>query len=113
MIYKKGDVVGVYSLQSFHNGGFLRGARGVVHQDQHGESGSVLVEVIRNIGGKMKLDKSYEVYPEQLRPYDPRSDHQLKNGEVEAGEIGWICSRCKNSISPFIDNCPVCADKGG
>ncbi len=58
-IYRKGDVVKVYSLQSFHGGGFLDGEKGIVAQDQ--------MRGKRNFMGKMKLDPSYEVYPQQLR----------------------------------------------
>ena len=66
MKYKKGDKVKVYSLQSFSQGGFLNGDIGKVYQDQN-EGGSVLVAVKRNFDGKIKMDKHYEVYPEQLR----------------------------------------------
>lgn len=64
-IFKKGDVVKVYSLQSFFHGGFINGEEGIVSQDQN--SGSVLVAVKRKIDGKYKIDSFYEVYPEQLR----------------------------------------------
>lgn len=62
--YKQGDVVKVWSLQSFHGGGFIEGTEGVVKQDQMGKS--VLVAVPRAIDGKMKVDPSYEVYEQQL-----------------------------------------------
>ncbi len=64
-LYKKGDAVKVWSLQSFHGGGFLKGREGIVSQDQ--TSGSVLVAVERKISGEDIVDTSYEVYPEQLR----------------------------------------------
>lgn len=70
-IYKKGDVVKVYSLQSFHQGGFLDGEKGIVIQDQNGRS--VLVAVKRNFDSVYKVDPSYEVYPQQLRLVKPAS----------------------------------------
>lgn len=66
MQYKKGDVIKVWSLQSFFQGGFLNGVEGIVTQDQ-GIGNSVLITVPRKIDGKVKLDYSYEVYPEQLK----------------------------------------------
>ena len=62
--YKAGDVVKVWSLQSFHGGGFLDGVEGIVKQDQIGSS--VLVAVVRKIDGKDRVDPSYEVYEQQL-----------------------------------------------
>jgi len=62
--YKQGDVVKVWSLQSFHGGGFLEGVEGVVKQNQIGSS--VIVAVPRKIDGKMQVDPSYEVYEQQL-----------------------------------------------
>ena len=66
-MYKKGDLVRVWSLQSFSHGGFLKGAKAVVRQNQTGDS--VIICVVRNIGGEYKVDTSYEVYAEQLEPY--------------------------------------------
>jgi len=63
MKYKKGDRVKVWSLQSWDDGGFLKGADAIVVQNQI--SDSVLLAVVRNRKGTYKLDKSYEVYPEQ------------------------------------------------
>lgn len=66
----RGDVVKIWSLQSFSDGGFLNGVEGVVrqdqtvHQDQTGAS--ILVIVPRNYKGDMILDTSYEVYDRQL-----------------------------------------------
>ena len=65
MEYRKGDVVKVWSLQSFFGGGFLNGVEGIVSQDQHYDD-SVLVSVSRKIKGKRQIDPSYEVYPAQL-----------------------------------------------
>ena len=62
-MFKKGDRVKVWSLQSFSNGGFLNGAPAIVRQSQTGES--VILCVVRNFGGEYKLDKSYEVYAKQ------------------------------------------------
>ena len=64
-LYKEGDVVKVWSLQSFFHGGFINGREGVVTQDQH-QDGSVLVAVERKIETEDKIDPNYEVYPEQL-----------------------------------------------
>lgn len=64
-MYKEGDVVKVYSLQSFHGGGFIDGTEGVVKQDQIGRS--VLVTVERKFHGSYAIDPHYEVYAEQLR----------------------------------------------
>ncbi|MFZ2992568.1 MAG: hypothetical protein WA061_02520 [Microgenomates group bacterium] len=62
--YKKGDLVRVYSLQSFYHGGFLNGDFAIISQDQCGAS--VLVTVCRNISGEYNLDFSYELYEKQL-----------------------------------------------
>jgi len=65
-LFKKGDIVKVWSLQSFYDGGFIKGTEGVVIQDQN-NGGSVLVAVVRKFGGKDRIDPSYEVYSQQLR----------------------------------------------
>lgn len=65
-LYKKGDIVKVWSLQSFNNGGFLKGVLAVVRQNQTKNS-SVLLIVERNFKGDRRADMSYEVYPEQLK----------------------------------------------
>lgn len=64
-LFKKGDIVKVWSLQSFHDGGFINGKEGVVIQDQTGDS--VLVSVVRKFEGKDQVDPCYEVYSQQLR----------------------------------------------
>lgn len=64
--FKKGDRVKVWSLQSFSGGGFLEGEPAIVKQSQM-EGGSVMIAVVRNFQGEYKLDKSYEVYAEQLK----------------------------------------------
>jgi len=61
---KKGDRVLVWSLQSFSNGGFLKGEPAFLRQSQNGDS--VILCVIRNFGGEYKIDESYEVYREQV-----------------------------------------------
>ncbi len=66
MLYKKGDIVKVYSLQSFSYGGFINGKEGVVKQDQR-IGGSVHVSIERIIDGEYRIDPNYEVYPEQLK----------------------------------------------
>ena len=67
-MYRKGQLVKVWSLQSFHGGGFLNGAEAVVRQDQVGDS--VILAVVRNMDGTYKLDKSYEVYAKQCEPLE-------------------------------------------
>jgi len=63
-MYKKNDIVLVYSLQSFWKGGFLDAEPAIVRQDQIGKS--VIVMVVRNFGDrKFRLDSSYEVYEKQ------------------------------------------------
>lgn len=64
MKYKHGDIVKVWSLQSFWGGGLIKGTEGVVSQDQIGSS--VLVAVKRKISGEDKIDPNYEVYDKQL-----------------------------------------------
>jgi len=64
-MYKKGDFVSVFSLQSFFDGGFLYDESAIVKQDQYGKS--VIIMVVRNIGGRYRVDYSYEVYAEQLK----------------------------------------------
>ena len=67
MLYKKGDVVKVYSLQSFRGEGFINGKRGIIVQDQHSAHTSVIVAVERKINEKHQMDSSYEVYHQQLK----------------------------------------------
>lgn len=62
---KQGDRVLVWSLQSFFDGGFLKGEPAFVKQNQYGDS--VLLCVIRKIKGEYKIDESYEVYREQVK----------------------------------------------
>lgn len=64
-MYEQGDIVKVWSLQSFSGGGFLNGERAIVRQDQQGES--VLLIVTRNIDTNFILDTSYEVYHQQIK----------------------------------------------
>ncbi len=79
MKYYKGDRVKVFSLQSFSSGGFINGTYGTVTQDQ-GEGGSVIVSVRRKIEGEYKIDRYYEVYPEQLRMVKAKKkDKPVKN----------------------------------
>jgi len=63
--FKKGDVVKVWSLQSWTKGGFLNGVKAVVRQDQTGES--VLLRLQRNMDGIVTTDSSYEVYAKQCK----------------------------------------------
>lgn len=63
---KKGQRVLVWSLQSFHGGGFLNGAPAFLRQSSDG-SGSVVLCVIRNMRGNSVIDESYEVYQQQVQ----------------------------------------------
>ena len=64
--YKKGDIVRVWSLQSFYGGGFLEGALAIVRQDQYSKSVTVMVErKIQEVKNRKVIDTSYEVYPAQ------------------------------------------------
>jgi len=76
--FKRGDIVNVWSLQSFSYGGFLEGEPGIVRQDQ---GSSVLVIVTRNIKGELMLDSSYEVYSRQLDLVIEATDESKKNVE--------------------------------
>jgi len=87
--YKKGDKVRVWSLQSFHGGGFLNGEPAIVRQSQTGDS--IILCVIRNFNGNYILDNSYEVYAKQCKPFDsnkktnkyPKSRKELDDYYVE------------------------------
>lgn len=63
--FQKGDIVKVWSLQSFHGGGFLKGVEGIVAQN-YNPGDSVFVSVERKIDGVVKVDPHYEVYEQQL-----------------------------------------------
>lgn len=72
-MYKTGDIVKVWSMQSFFGGGFLNGRIAIVRQDQM-DDGSVLLIVARKVGykslntafkGMTILDTAYEVYTQQ------------------------------------------------
>ena len=84
-MFKKGDRVKVWSLQSFSNGGFLNGEPAIVRQSQIGDS--VILCVVRNFDGDYKLDKSYEVYAKQceLIKENPKSkiNYQKASQDLE------------------------------
>ena len=61
--FKKGDIVKVWSLQSFSGGGFLNGEHAFVRQSQKGDS--VILCVVRKSNDGYALDKAYEVYAKQ------------------------------------------------
>ena len=81
--YKTGDVVKVWSLQSFHGGGFINGEEGIVSQNQTGDS--VLVAIKRKIDSTYKIDPSYEVYEQQLKLV-----RRPKKGEKVAEFLVWL-----------------------
>lgn len=63
-----GDFVKVWSLQSFHGGGFIEGSPGfILSGNEKGES-SVIVAVCRKINGVFAVDEAYEVYVKQVEP---------------------------------------------
>jgi hypothetical protein len=63
---KKGELVKVWSLQSFFGGGFLNGETAEVRQDQNGDS--VILRVKRKGNdGEYFIDESYEVYRRQCK----------------------------------------------
>ena len=68
-LYKKGDIVKVWSLQSFSNGGFLKGVYAVVRQDQlkNKDKDSLMLILERNFSGEYHIDPSYEVYSQQVQ----------------------------------------------
>lgn len=91
MSYKKGDLVEVYSLQSFHGGGFLNGELGIVSQDQRC-GGSVLVTVKRkNEKGDLFVDTSYEVYPEQLKKVKGSKRSYVEEFELFVRKVRGDC----------------------
>lgn len=79
MGYTMGDVVKVWSLQSFCNGGFLKGETAIVFQDQHKNASSVLLTVTRKINGEYMLDQSYEVYTQQTELITPSTISSKEN----------------------------------
>ena len=83
-MYKKNDIVLVYSLQSFFAGGFLNGEPAIVRQNQTGKS--VIVMVVRNFNTQFLLDTSYEIYEKQLEPFYSAEDMNKK----ELKEIGKL-----------------------
>ena len=83
MKYKTGDVVKVWSLQSFSGGGFINGEEGIVSQNQTGDS--VLVAVKRKIDSEYKIDPFYEVYEQQLKLI-----RRPKKGEKVAEFVVWL-----------------------
>lgn len=83
--FKRGDIVKVWSLQSFHGGGFIDGKKGIVRQDQTGNSVLVIVRRKVNIGKQYphnnSLDSSYEVYARQLDLVQKATTESVKNVE--------------------------------
>ena len=65
---RKGQRVLVWSLQSFHGGGFLEGEPAFVRQDSSGSS--VILCVVRKKGSSLQIDESYEVYTKQIEVVD-------------------------------------------
>jgi len=64
MMLRKGQRVLVWSLQSFHGGGFLEGEPAFVRQDSSDKS--VILCVVRKKGTSFQIDESYEVYVKQV-----------------------------------------------
>jgi hypothetical protein len=72
-MYRLGQVVKVYSLQSDNGGGFLNGVEGIVSRDED-ENGIVYVAVPRKIGMESKIDPHYKVFAEQLLLWNEKPD---------------------------------------
>jgi len=70
--------VKVWSLQSFFDGGFIKGRKATVMQDQTGSS--IIVAVKRKINGEMVIDPSYEVYAKQVRKVKALQGGEIKDG---------------------------------
>jgi hypothetical protein len=71
---KKGTWVRVWSLQSFHGGGFLKGEIAFLRQSSHGKDSSLMLCVVRNIEGEYKVgDSCYEVYRQQCEILEDQS----------------------------------------
>lgn len=98
MLYKRGDVVKVWSLQSFDGGGFLEGEEGVVFQDQS-VGGSVFVTVKRRFDGEDKIDPDYEVYSEQLRLVHKASERSHIEFSKSIGLINDFSKLNKSLVS--------------
>ena len=77
-LYRKGDLVKVWSLQSFNHGGFLNGDIGIVSQNQL-LNGSVLIIVSRKYNGKTMLNTNYEVYDKQLELIEATNTIRIEN----------------------------------
>ena len=81
--FKMGDIVKIWSLQSFHGGGFIDGKKGIVRQDQTGNSVLVIVHRTVNIGKPYphnnSIDSSYEVYGRQLELVEKATPESIKN----------------------------------
>ena len=105
---KKGDKVKVWSLQSFHGGGFLNGKNAVVFQDQY-EGDSVFVSVERKIKGRNVLDSTYEVYRKQLELIESNNKdlcdwrdgafYPCNDFEPKKDSVGIFCRGCKATIN--------------
>lgn len=83
--FKRGDIVKVWSLQSFHGGGFIDGKKGIVRQDQTGNSVLVIVHRKVNLGKPFphnnSIDSSYEVYARQLELVQKATEESIRNVE--------------------------------
>lgn len=77
-LFLRGDIVKVWSLQSFHHGGFLKGVTAIVRQNQH-DGSSILLIVPRKISGIRMLDTSYEVYEQQIKLIEKTNDMRTEN----------------------------------
>ena len=97
-MYKKNDIVLVYSLQSFFAGGFLNGEPAIVKQNQTGKS--VIVMVIRNFNMQFLLDTSYEIYEKQLVSFYSAEDMSKK----ELKEIDRLFDCIEKDIETDIEN---------
>lgn len=86
--YKTGDVVKVWSLQSFFGGGFLDGETAIVRQNQMGRSVILIVSRKPKFGAindvyqcSYVLDTSYEVYDRQVDLVKKATEEEKRNVE--------------------------------
>jgi len=84
--YRVGDVVKVWSLQSFHGGGFLDGEPAIVRQNQIGNSVLLIVSrkpsralINKEYNYSYVLDTSYEVYNQQIDLVEEATENRRRN----------------------------------
>ncbi len=80
--FKRGDIVKVWSLQSFHGGGFLKGKKALVRQNQTSDAVQVIVPRKVKLEGIKEsvtcLDTSYEIYARQVDLVEETTSERTK-----------------------------------